>query len=52
MDLPTQYHYLNSKPVSQAVIRQIPEDFQVVEIPSFIAEGEGEHEFLDRKSVV
>lgn len=46
MDLPTQYHYLNSKPVSQAVIRQIPEDFQVVEIPSFIAEGEGEHEFL------
>ncbi len=46
MDLPTQYRYLNSQPVSQATIRQCPEDFQVVEIPSFVAEGEGEHEFI------
>jgi tRNA pseudouridine13 synthase len=46
MDLPTQYSYLYSKPVSQAVMRQTPEDFQVVEIPSFVPEGEGEHEFL------
>ncbi|WP_293264413.1 tRNA pseudouridine(13) synthase TruD [Neptunomonas sp.] len=46
MDLPTQYRYLYHPPTSQAVIRQLPEDFQVVEIPSFVAEGEGEHEFL------
>ncbi|WP_028468117.1 tRNA pseudouridine(13) synthase TruD [Neptunomonas japonica] len=46
MDLPTQYRYLYNPPTSQATIRQLPEDFHVVEIPSFIAEGEGEHEFL------
>lgn len=44
--LPTDFHYLHGKPVSKAVIRSCPEDFQVVEILGFEPEGEGEHVFL------
>ena len=43
MDLPLAY----GAPVLSASMRNVPEDFQVDELPAFEASGEGEHLLLD-----
>lgn len=43
MQFPTDFTYLHGKPVSDAVIRTVPEDFQVFEQLPFEPDGAGEH---------